>query len=207
MSQEEARGLLITWLREQRLWTRERLAKEAGVSPTTVAQAEEGRTHIRLATIGKLARALEVDPQELLHPKKAEAPSSRPYKEADGAEESADDRIDSLQSYRESILAVVEKVGNEFEELRGTDSREQLLTLYTEVAWTRLGLADFLGDEEIMQERTDVPEEEQRARDRVWRALSRFDELAEDIEEVVDALEEKPTSVTHLADRRRQRAG
>ncbi len=74
MSQEEERGRLITQLREQRLWTREKLAKEADVSPTTVAQAEEGRTHIRLGTIGKLGRALEVNPQVLLHPK-APAPS------------------------------------------------------------------------------------------------------------------------------------
>jgi transcriptional regulator with XRE-family HTH domain len=75
VSPEEERGRLITQLREQRLWTREKLAKEAGVSPTTVAQAEEGRTHIRLGTIGKLGRALEVNPQVLLHPKGAAPPS------------------------------------------------------------------------------------------------------------------------------------
>jgi transcriptional regulator with XRE-family HTH domain len=75
VSQEGERGQLITQLRERKLWTREKLAKEADVSPTTVAQAEEGRTHIRLATIGKLSKALGVDPQELLHPK-GNAPQS-----------------------------------------------------------------------------------------------------------------------------------
>jgi transcriptional regulator with XRE-family HTH domain len=76
VSREEERGQRIAQLREERLWTRERLAKEAAVSTTTVTQAEQGLTHIRLATIGKLAKALGVDPQELLHPKALAPPSS-----------------------------------------------------------------------------------------------------------------------------------
>jgi transcriptional regulator with XRE-family HTH domain len=71
---EEQRGQLITRLREERLWTREELAKRAGVSPTTVTLAETGRTHVRLSTIRKFADAPEVDPQQLLHPEELMSP-------------------------------------------------------------------------------------------------------------------------------------
>lgn len=68
MTEEERRGQLVTRLREQRLWTREKLAQEAGVSVTTVTGVEEGRTRVRLGTIEKLSQALGEDPLELLHP-------------------------------------------------------------------------------------------------------------------------------------------
>ncbi len=72
--EEDQRGQLITRLREERLWTREELAKRAGVSPTTITLAESGRTHVRLSTVRKLADALEVDPQHLLHPEELARP-------------------------------------------------------------------------------------------------------------------------------------
>jgi transcriptional regulator with XRE-family HTH domain len=68
VTEAELRGRLITRLRENRLWTREKLAREAGVSTTTVSQAETGRTLVRLGTVRKLAEALDVDPIRLLHP-------------------------------------------------------------------------------------------------------------------------------------------
>jgi len=68
INQDELRGQLIARLREDRLWTREELAKHAGVTPTTVSQAEAGRTHVRLRTIGKLADALGVPAARLLRP-------------------------------------------------------------------------------------------------------------------------------------------
>ena len=54
-------------IRRLRMWTQARLAQEAGVSPTTVSAIETGkigRPHFR--TIGKLALALRVEPEELL---------------------------------------------------------------------------------------------------------------------------------------------
>jgi transcriptional regulator with XRE-family HTH domain len=54
-------------VRRLRMWTQARLAKEAGVSPTTVSGIETakiGRPHF--GTIGKLALALGVEPEELL---------------------------------------------------------------------------------------------------------------------------------------------
>ena len=49
------------------MWTQARLAKEAGVSPTTVSAIETGKIgRPHFGTIGKLALALRVEPEELL---------------------------------------------------------------------------------------------------------------------------------------------
>lgn len=49
------------------MWTQGRLAEEAGVSPTTVSGIESGRiARPHFGTVRKLARALGVDPRELL---------------------------------------------------------------------------------------------------------------------------------------------
>src|SRR5215210_3863298 len=50
-----------------RMWTQARLAQEAGVSPTTVSGIETGKIgRPHFGTLGKLARALGVAPEELL---------------------------------------------------------------------------------------------------------------------------------------------
>jgi transcriptional regulator with XRE-family HTH domain len=49
------------------MWTQARLAREAGVSPTTVSGIETGKIgRPHFGTLGKLARALGVAPEELL---------------------------------------------------------------------------------------------------------------------------------------------
>jgi transcriptional regulator with XRE-family HTH domain len=49
------------------MWTQARLAREAGVSPTTVSAIETGKIgRPHFGTIGRLARALRVAPEELL---------------------------------------------------------------------------------------------------------------------------------------------
>ena len=54
-------------IRERRMWTQARLADEAGVSPTTVSGIESGRiSRPHFGTLRKLARALGVEPEELL---------------------------------------------------------------------------------------------------------------------------------------------
>ena len=80
MTEEERRGRLVTRLREQRLWTRERLAHEAGVSVTTISGVEEGRTRVRLGTVEKLSKALGVNPLDLLHPVQEVVQSETPPK-------------------------------------------------------------------------------------------------------------------------------
>ncbi len=53
--------------RRLRMWTQGRLAKEAGVSPTTVSGIETGRiARPHFGTLQKLAQALDLDPQALL---------------------------------------------------------------------------------------------------------------------------------------------
>jgi transcriptional regulator with XRE-family HTH domain len=60
-------GSSLTVMRERRMWTQLRLAEEAGVSPTTVSGIENGRiSRPHFGTLRKLARALGVQPEELI---------------------------------------------------------------------------------------------------------------------------------------------
>ncbi|HET7478069.1 MAG TPA: helix-turn-helix transcriptional regulator [Rubrobacteraceae bacterium] len=60
-------GPNLAAMRERRMWTQARLAREAGVSPTTVSGIEGGRiSRPHFGTLRKLARALEVPAEELL---------------------------------------------------------------------------------------------------------------------------------------------
>jgi len=59
-------GKRVQNVRLMRMWTQARLAREAGVSPTTVSGIETGKIgRPHFGTIGKLARALRVAPEEL----------------------------------------------------------------------------------------------------------------------------------------------
>src|SRR5215204_1275207 len=65
-------GERVQNVRRLRMWTQVRLAKEAGVSPTTVSGIETGKIgRPHFGTIGKLARALDVAPEELLGSREA----------------------------------------------------------------------------------------------------------------------------------------
>jgi transcriptional regulator with XRE-family HTH domain len=66
--EDQVRGRAVKRLRERHLWSRRELARRAGISPSAVAPIEEGRVHVQLATIGKLANALGVAPDVLLYP-------------------------------------------------------------------------------------------------------------------------------------------
>jgi transcriptional regulator with XRE-family HTH domain len=60
-------GERVQNVRLMRMWTQARLAKEAGVSPTTVSGIETGKIgRPHFGTIDKLALALDVAPEELL---------------------------------------------------------------------------------------------------------------------------------------------
>jgi transcriptional regulator with XRE-family HTH domain len=60
-------GERVQNVRRLRMWTQARLAKEAGVSPTTVSGIETGKIgRPHFGTLGKLALALQVAPEELL---------------------------------------------------------------------------------------------------------------------------------------------
>src|SRR5215217_11129 len=60
-------GKRVGNVRRLRMWTQARLAQEAGVSPTTISGIETGKIgRPHFGTLGKLARALGVAPEELL---------------------------------------------------------------------------------------------------------------------------------------------
>jgi transcriptional regulator with XRE-family HTH domain len=60
-------GERVQNIRLMRMWTQARLAREAGLSPTTVSAIETGKIgRPHFGTLGKLARALHVAPEELL---------------------------------------------------------------------------------------------------------------------------------------------
>ena len=120
MKRSEVRSRL-TILREDRMWTQARLAEEAGVSPTTVSGIENGRiSRPHFGTLKKLARALGVDPRELLSPRGSEgrtrsaplslawAMSSREEEFEEGLEEAA----------LGGLLALSQELGEEHERLR-----------------------------------------------------------------------------------------
>jgi transcriptional regulator with XRE-family HTH domain len=51
--------------RARRDWSQEDLAREAGISPATVAKVEKGRGGTRARTLFKIATAFGLDPTEL----------------------------------------------------------------------------------------------------------------------------------------------
>ena len=60
-------GRRVEGARRSRMWTQARLAREAGVSPTTVSGIETGKIERpHFGTLTKLAQALRVAPEELL---------------------------------------------------------------------------------------------------------------------------------------------
>ncbi len=60
-------GERVQNFRRLRMWTQARLAREAGVSPTTISGIETGKIgRPHFGTLSKLARALRVAPEELL---------------------------------------------------------------------------------------------------------------------------------------------
>ena len=53
-------------MRLQRLVTQAELAQSTGVTKATISRIETGTTKARISTIRRLAKALKVDPAELL---------------------------------------------------------------------------------------------------------------------------------------------
>ncbi|WP_207957130.1 helix-turn-helix domain-containing protein [Rubrobacter tropicus] len=59
-------GERVASIRGRRMWTQARLAREAGLSPTTISGIESGRiARPHFGTVRKLARALGVEAEEL----------------------------------------------------------------------------------------------------------------------------------------------
>lgn len=59
-------GTHVKHVRERELLTQEELSKRAGIGLNTLNRIEKDRTEPRFGTIRKIARALNVDPKDLL---------------------------------------------------------------------------------------------------------------------------------------------
>ena len=60
-------GEKLRRLRRGKAWTQEQLAAQAGISPSTVVEIENGKSKTpHPGTLGKLADALDVSPADLL---------------------------------------------------------------------------------------------------------------------------------------------
>jgi transcriptional regulator with XRE-family HTH domain len=59
-------GEQLKEVRTRRLLTQIELAEQAGVNPSTIVHIERNQTEPHFRTIRKLAKALDVDPTELL---------------------------------------------------------------------------------------------------------------------------------------------
>ncbi len=124
-------GGRLTIIREARMWTQRRLAEEAEVSPTTVSGIESGRiSRPHFGTIKKLARALGVDPRELLSPQILEgrarsAPLSLEWAMTSREEEFEEGLEGAALG---GLLALSRELGKEHERLR---------TLYGEARGTQ----------------------------------------------------------------------
>lgn len=59
-------GQRLRSLRLDRFWSQEQLCEASGVSRATVARLEAGTTKPQLRTVVSLAKALDVDPSELV---------------------------------------------------------------------------------------------------------------------------------------------
>ncbi len=137
-----SRNLMI--IRERRMWTQARLADEAAVSPTTVSGIESGRiSRPHFGTLRKLARALGVEPEELLSlpgPEESEAhsPLSLEWAMSSGVEEFERGlegaSIEGLSSLFRELGEEQGRLRRLYGETRGSGQRRVIKTLIRQVA-------------------------------------------------------------------------
>jgi transcriptional regulator with XRE-family HTH domain len=137
-------GRRLVVIRESRMWTQVRLAEEAGVSPTTVSGIESGRiSRPRFATLRKLARALGVEPEELLSPPSsgesgAVSPLSLEWAMSSGEEEFERGlegaSIEGLSSLSRELDEEQGRLRRLYGETRGSEQRRLIKGLIRQVA-------------------------------------------------------------------------
>jgi transcriptional regulator with XRE-family HTH domain len=115
-------GVRLIRIRRLRMWTQGRLAKEAGVSPTTVSGIETGRiARPHFGTLQKLAQALDLDPQMLLSssegPSEPEGPPSLSLQWARSAGNERFEQVIEDASFDE-LKSLVEELEKERERLQ-----------------------------------------------------------------------------------------
>ena len=133
-------GRKLVIIRERRMWTQVRLAEEAGVSPTTVSGIESGRiSRPRFGTLRKLARALGVEPEELIFGEGgASSPLSLEWAMSSGEEEFErgleDASIEGLSSLSRELDEEQGRLRRMYGEARGSEQRRLIKTMIRQVA-------------------------------------------------------------------------
>ena len=133
-------GRKLAAIRERRMWTQVRLAEEAGVSPTTVSGIESGRiSRPRFGTLRKLARALGVEPEELIFGEGgASSPLSLEWAMSSGEEEFErgleDASIEGLSSLSRELDEEQGRLRRMYGEARGSEQRRLIKTMIRQVA-------------------------------------------------------------------------
>ena len=124
-------------IRRLRMWTQVRLAREAGVSPTTISAIETGKIgRPHFGTLDKLARALRVAPEELQGSRAAvEGPGPSPLSMgwARGSEEGEFERglegasLESLDSLSRELDAEQERLQRLYGEFPETSEQGRFI--------------------------------------------------------------------------------
>jgi transcriptional regulator with XRE-family HTH domain len=119
-------GERLIEVRSKKMWTQARLAREAGVSPTTVSGIETGRiSRPHFGTLSKLARALDVDPRMLLAAEQRATEEAHESLSMDWVRTAREE--DFEQGIEDAPLESLETLSGELE-----DERRRLQTLYGE---------------------------------------------------------------------------
>lgn len=149
MTERSTAGTKVALIRERRMWTQVRLAREAGISPTTVSGIESGRiSRPHFGTLRKLARALGVEPEELLGPvssslEPAGAVASSDHLSLEWAMSSGEDEFErALEGAPiEGLNTLSRELGEEqgrltelYERARGSEQRRLIKGLIRQVA-------------------------------------------------------------------------
>ena len=134
-------GARLAALRERRMWTQERLAAEAGVSPTTVSGIERGRiSRPHFGTLRKLAGALGVEPGQLLSGSDSRAVSRLSLDWAMSSGEDEFERelegasIEGLSSLSQELGEEQDRLRRMYGEARGSEQRRLIKTMIRRVA-------------------------------------------------------------------------
>lgn len=139
-----AAGARIAVIRERRMWTQARLAEEAGISPTTVSGIESGRiSRPHFGTLRKLARALGVEPEELLSSPVAEREGAGSDLSLEWAMSSGEDEFERVveDASIEGLSALSRELSEEhgrltelYEKARSSEQRRLIKGLIRQVA-------------------------------------------------------------------------
>lgn len=204
-------GERVYWLRDERGWTQEELARAAGVSPTTVSHIESGTIRRpRINTIRRLARAFGLSTDELSTPK-VTPPSAQPSEEAGGGKSAVEQRINDLRLYKTWLQDLAVKLSGELQELQETRDQKALQTLLMNAIWVSVGVAKDIEEDKDIEEPEDETLEELEARGEMWEAYGELSNLLKDIGQTIDALEgipgNLPSDVPFIPDRIRRKAG